>query len=223
MNDVVTAAQISVLVTGFGPFPGVPSNPTIAILRLLGERGVDGVPLELATLPVTFAGVAPALRAAATCRPRAILLLGLARRRTSLSVETRAVNRRGTAVPDNDGLVPAAASLVVEGGPAEFAATWPAEQTCEALLARGHRASLSDDAGDYVCNAALYHALHEGLAPTIGFLHVPPLGCRGEQPTIESLTEAARLAVSIMAGPAAAATPPPPARGDARQAPDRKR
>ena len=64
MNDVVTAARRRprVLVTGFGPFPGAPTNPTLAVLRLLEADGVAGIDLALAQLPVTFAGVGPALR-----------------------------------------------------------------------------------------------------------------------------------------------------------------
>lgn len=199
MKDVVTAARAPVLVTGFGPFPGAPSNPTSDVLRLLAVRGVDGVPLVLAPMPVTFSGIGPALRCAAACRPRAILLLGLARRRLMLCVERVARNRAGSATPDVDGVVPAAPALVA-GGPDHYAATWPATAIRDALLTAGHDAVVSDDAGDYVCNAALYHALHDGLASMVGFLHVPPVGCRGATPTVEDLAAAARVAVAVMAG-----------------------
>ena len=108
MNDVVTAARRRprVLVTGFGPFPGAPTNPTLDMLRRLEADGVAGVDLAFARLPVTFAGVGPALRKAARCRPDAVLLLGLARSRAVLNVETVARNVAGRATVDTDGTLP---------------------------------------------------------------------------------------------------------------------
>ncbi len=200
MNDVVTAAprRPRVLVTGFGPFPGAPTNPTLAVLRLLEDEGVDGVDLAFARLPVTFAGVGPALREAARHRPDAMLLLGLATRRAILNVETLARNAAGGTTPDTDGTVPSA-PVLVEGAPMTRAATWPAAAVLAALREAGHEATFSDDAGDYVCNAALFHALGDRLAPAIGFLHVPPLGDGGAGATAETLAAATRLVVGVLA------------------------
>ena len=222
MNDVVTAARRDprVLVTGFGPFPGAPTNPTLGMLRLLDAEGVEGVELAFARLPVTFAGIGPALREAALCRPDAVLLLGLATRREILNVETLARNVAGRVTRDTDGAVPATTALV-EGAPATRAATWPATAVLAALRGAGHEATLSDDAGDYVCNAALFHALGDRLAPAVGFLHVPPLRDDGAAPTAETLARAARLVVGVLAEgsghapirpPAQAALPPSPGR-----------
>lgn len=216
MKDVVTAARRrpQVLVTGFGPFPGAPTNPTLDMLRLLRVDGVDDVDLAFARLPVTFDGVAPALRAAARHRPDAVLLLGLATSRRILHVETLARNIAGTARPDTAGDVPASIALV-DGAPPMRRATWPTEAVLVALRDAGHEATLSDDAGDYVCNAALYHALGDRLAPVIGFLHVPPLRVAssdpvGTGPTPERLAHAARIVIGVLAsGPAHAPTPPP--------------
>ncbi len=198
MKDVVTLAPAPVLVTGFGAFPGAPSNPTLAILDRLEAEGVAGVPLRLARLPVSFAAVAPALREAAACRPSALLMLGLARRRRTLCVETLARNRAGRTHPDNDGAVPAGIALV-EGGPATIAASWPAGAVLAALHDGGHDAVLSDDAGDYVCNAALFHALRERQAPVVGFLHVPPHApTAADGPTIETTAAAVRRVVGVL-------------------------
>ena len=202
MNDVVTAASRGrVLVTGFGPFPGAPTNPTLDMLRQLAAKGVEGVDLVFTQLPVTFTGVGPALREAARCRPDAILMLGLARTRQILNVETLARNVAGRATPDTDGALPTNTTLV-EGGPATREATWPAAAILASLQRAGHVATLSDDAGDYVCNAALYYALHERLARLVGFLHVPPTGDRSCSDT-EALASAARVIVEELV-PAAA-------------------
>ncbi len=217
MNDVVTAARPQVLVTGFGPFPGAPTNPTLEMLRRLELDGVEGVDLALARLPVTFAGVCPALREAARHRPDAVLMLGLARERAIISLETLARNVVGLAHPDTDGAAPMRATLVA-GAPATRAASWPAAAVLAALHDAGHAAAVSQDAGDYVCNAALFHALGDELAPMIGFLHVPNARDDGHGPTAETLTDAARCVIAVMAAattrtatrPAPAAAPPSP-------------
>lgn len=202
MNDVCTAASRHpvVLVTGFGPFPGAPTNPTLGMLRRLEGDGVEGVDLAFARLPVTFAGVRPALReAAAGCRPDAVLLLGLARRRSMLNIETLARNTVGRATADTDGALPA--GTLVEGAPDVRHATWPAAAILAALRGAGHEATLSTDAGDYVCNAALFHALGDRLAPSVGFLHVPPTDDAG--PGAEALAAAARVVIGVLAYSAA--------------------
>ena len=201
MKDVVTAARERpvVLVTGFGPFPGAPTNPTLDMLRRLEGDGVAGADLVVAQLPVTFAGVRPALRqAAAACRPDAVLLLGLARSRTTLDVETLARNRVGATTTDTEGAMPAGA--LDADAPDIRLATWPAAASLAALRSAGHPARLSSDAGDYVCNAALFHALGDRLASCVGFLHVPPTRSTG--PDAETLANAARVIVGLLASEA---------------------
>jgi hypothetical protein len=58
----VKAVPLRVLVTGFDKFPGVHTNPTAVLIHALGKHRARlarlGVELELATLPVRYAGVA---------------------------------------------------------------------------------------------------------------------------------------------------------------------
>ncbi|MCX8253517.1 MAG: peptidase C15, partial [Beijerinckiaceae bacterium] len=65
---------------------------------------------------------------------------------------------------------------------------WPSARLRAALARAGHDARRSIDAGDYVCNATLYRSLAAGLAPRVGFLHVPRPGGRL---TLDAMTEAA--------------------------------
>ena len=191
-----TAKHRTILVTGFGPFPGAPVNPTLGILDDLSAGGIEAGTLHLARLPVTFSGIRAALAEAAShCRPHVLLMLGLAARRTALSVETLARNHAGRSVPDAEGEM-ATRSMLVAGAPAALHATWPASHIVAALRDAGQAAALSDDAGDYVCNAALFHALHDALAPMTGFLHVPAVGVAATTPA--SLAAAARVAIGVM-------------------------
>ena len=77
-----------------------------------------------------------------------------------------------------------------------------------ALRRAGFAARLSRDAGDYVCNAALYRSLLAAAAPRIGFVHVPrarlamrPVASGGRRrPTLDALTRAVLAAILVMAG-----------------------
>ncbi len=66
---------------------------------------------------------------------------------------------------------------IVEKGPDSLAANLPAEEIVARLGALGLPARLSNDAGAYLCNTALYTALAlagDGrAAPAIGFVHIP--------------------------------------------------
>ena len=199
MKHVVIAAPYrqAFLVTGFGAFHGARRNPTAEILeRLERHRGPFarlGIDLRCLLLPVVYSAVGPALEAAALAyRPAAILHLGLAGRRRRISLETRAVNRASPLHLD------AAKTLhqqvIAPGAPTVLRATYPARRLEAVLRRAGHDARLSIDAGDYVCNATLYYALHRQLAPTVGFVHVPHVRQRmrppERRPTVGRLTEA---------------------------------
>lgn len=204
-----------VLVTGFGAFPGAPVNPSAAILtRLARHRGRLarlGIELETRLLPVVFDAIEPALTAQATAlKPAAILHLGLAGRRRTLSVETQAINRANPLHSDAAGRRPA--QIISAGSPAILRATYPANRILCAIRAQGAAAKRSIDAGDYVCNATLYLTLERRYAPLAGFLHVPrpfvprsrrstkPLGEGGaRRPSLDDLTRAVLAAVLVLA------------------------
>lgn len=208
MKDVVTLATLrrSVLVTGFGAFPGAPTNPTRVLLRRLERHARRferlGIDLCCAELPVVYDEIDDRLaEAVARCGPDIILHLGLASRRRHLSVETRACNRAGPLHPDAAGRRPNGARLA-PAGPAHLRARWPAAQVVAALRREGLDARPSMDAGDYVCNATLYASLAADMAPRVGFLHVPRVHARGRpragRPTMDQLARASVAAVIEM-------------------------
>jgi pyroglutamyl-peptidase len=207
--DTGTRATITVLVTGFGAFPGAPSNPSAAILGRLARHRSRlsrlGISLETALLPVVYDRIGPLLETTvAAMRPHAILHLGLAGRRRAVSVETRALNRANPLHPDAAGRR-TAQSLLADGQPV-FAATYPAHRVLAAIQAAGAPAKRSIDAGDYVCNATLYLTLAGRLASQAGFLHVPKLRNPGQpcrrtvswRPTLEDLTQAVLAAILVV-------------------------
>src|SRR5258708_25185139 len=98
--------MLRVLITGFGPFPGAPFNPTIPLVdRLLRLRRPALGDVELAghIFPVTYRAVDRELpQLLAKHRPQALLMFGLAGRTPHLRVETRARNAVTTLWPDAD-------------------------------------------------------------------------------------------------------------------------
>lgn len=89
---------MTVLITGFGRFPGAPFNPAGPLARALAKTrrpALADVRLISHVFPTSYAAVArqwPELLA--RHRPDAVLMLGLAGRTKYLRIETRARNIR---------------------------------------------------------------------------------------------------------------------------------
>lgn len=168
--------MIRILLTAFGAFPGAPVNPTMKIAPALQKRHRKferhGILLETRVLPVVYDGVRARLeRMIAETRPDIVLHLGLAGRRKTISVETRALNR--LSILHVDALRKYSGSIFVEAtGPFRRRSRFAAARLARTMASAGARSRLSIDAGDYLCNQTLYHSLglHAGLC---GFVHVP--------------------------------------------------
>jgi pyroglutamyl-peptidase len=169
----------TVLLTGFEPFGGDTVNPTAEAVRRIGAEGVAGIRLSTLVLPVDSAR-APAQIAEALerTRPDTCLMLGLASGVAALQIERVAVNLCDFRIPDNGGHQPIDEPIAPEG-PAAYFATLPVRALQEAARGSGAPADLSLSAGAYLCNMALYTALHlcatRGYQTRCGFVHVPAL------------------------------------------------
>ncbi|QTL02361.1 peptidase C15 [Aquabacter sp. L1I39] len=166
----------TILICGFGPFPGVPRNPSetaardLARLRrpLLGalHRHVEILPTRWDALP----HLADTLR---SVRPDAVLLLGVAARRRVVNVEMRAVNV-ASAFPDA-ARRHAPQRAVQPGGPDVRVTRACVPHLVHKLRQAGLKAAPSRDAGRYLCNGAYFTALSvlaEARVPVV-FVHLP--------------------------------------------------
>lgn len=175
---------MKILVTGFAPFDGGSVNPSEQIVALL--RAPAGATLIRAVLPVTFDGAAQELLTLLeTHQPDAVLSIGQANGRRTITVERVAVNldsvKTGDGrelLPDNAGALPIDEPIDPQGAAAYFT-TLPLWQTVEAIQTAGFPAEVSDSAGTFVCNHVLYTALQYAAqhrpGMTVGFIHVPLL------------------------------------------------
>lgn len=181
----------AVLLTGFGPFPGVPENASGVLAARLAEAARSRFPgyrFLAETLPAEWEA-APRRLAVLLDETRPILSLhfGVSRGAQGFVIETQARNEARAAL-DACGAGPLA-SCVIENGADCLFSTFPADEILANLATAGLPARLSQDAGGYLCNAVLYHALCRGAArPGItGFIHVP-VDFDGDGPAVTALT-----------------------------------
>ncbi len=160
------------LLTGFGPFPGAPENPTTPIVQSLAARPLDGAELVTRILPVTWHEAEARIAALIEeVQPDAILHLGLATKRNTIGVETRARNECTRLHPDAENMRRASGTIDPQG-PGLRHARVDAARLVDVLRGSGLEAEISDDAGDYICNHTLYLSLGSSV-PSVGFIHLP--------------------------------------------------
>ena len=171
----------TVLVTAFEPFGGEAVNPTELILKRLPDT-IGDYHLKKLLLPVEFLR-APKLALAEYDRlsPAAVLMLGQAGGRSSVTPETAAKNVMNASAPDNAGYQPDHLPIAAAGADKLYS-SFPAGTIIKAICAAGIPCERSDDAGQYVCNTLLYSMLahNGGKAPT-GFIHVPYIREQGHE------------------------------------------
>jgi pyroglutamyl-peptidase len=168
---------MSILITGFGPFPGAPFNPTGPIVRALAQRRYPaGVRRIAHVFHVSYEAVDRELAALLVReQPDALIMFGLAARTRHLRIETRARNALARTLPDAAGRLPSTA-VIAPGAPAALRLYNPAQRLLQAAQSTGVPAALSHDAGRYLCNYLCWRAAaaaHGGAPGLIAFIHVP--------------------------------------------------
>jgi pyroglutamyl-peptidase len=172
--------MLKVLLTGFGPFPGAPFNPTASLVRLLARRrgpAFPGVRLVHHVFATSYAAVdrdLPVL--VAKEKPALILMFGLAGRTRHLRIETRARNARSPRLEDATGFLPVE-DVIERDGPARLRLRVPVAGFLAAARDSGVLAAPSHDAGDYLCNYLCWRATRMAQAAPgrriVAFIHVP--------------------------------------------------
>lgn len=162
---------MKILVTAFGPFGPDAENSSLNALSALPEIiGEDTV--VKAVLPVVFGRCGEVIRSLMfVIRPDAVVSLGQAAGRDSVTPELIAKNVRNCTVPDNEGQIFTADTIARDGAP-QRSSTLPSDEIVGALTAAGIPAKISDSAGTYVCNDLMYSLLGCAAVPA-GFIHLP--------------------------------------------------
>lgn len=177
--------KIKILVTGFGPFPGVHSNPSEKLLGWIEEQHVwpmSKVRLKTALIPTNWSAVEQfSSHTLAELDPDIVLHFGVHARANSLRVEKLARNCTCTQADALGKVAPH--HCVIERAPQTLKSKIEPERLVTALRARGLPAKSSTNAGRYLCNALLFASLYQAekrASPRqTGFIHIPPLNARG--------------------------------------------
>jgi pyroglutamyl-peptidase len=188
----------TVLITGFGRFPGAPFNPSGPLARAVARRqrpAFADVRRIVHIFETSYAAVdrdLPGLLA--RHKPDIVLLFGLAGRTPFVRVETRARNAVSVLFPDVTGYRPSARAIVpgkaALGGHARFG------HLVAASRAAGMRTRLSRDAGRYLCNYSYWRALEASRSgtPLVQFIHIPWVQIVKRRPGRRKRTSHAALA-----------------------------
>jgi pyroglutamyl-peptidase len=177
--------KLRILVTGFGPFPGAPYNPTQALVsRLTRLRRPAFANIELLShiFPVTYTAVDRELPLALQKhKPHALLMFGLAGRTGYVRIETRARNAVTMLWPDA-AQTRARKGSIADGADAQGFGPHTAK-LLRAAKGAGLDARTSRDAGSYLCNYLSWRAIeavNAGSGPRLAaFVHIPPLARGG--------------------------------------------
>jgi pyroglutamyl-peptidase len=177
------SGRTTVLLTGFGPFPLMPINATMALVPAIADRArmlFPGIVFATEILPTEWtAGPVQLSNAMRNVQPDVAIHFGVSPRARGFEIETRAVNTCGLstdacgALPPQDQVDPA--------GPDELRTRLPAAHIVQRLRRNGVPAFLSRDAGTYLCNAIMYasldvlreQAMGQLSGAKHGFVHVP--------------------------------------------------
>ena len=204
----------TILITGFGPFPGAPYNPTEALVRALGKvrrPALRDVVIVTHVFPTSYAGVDRELPALlARHKPDAVLMFGLAARTKHIRIETRA--RNALALMPDAASTSLRRSMIARGAPPARPLPAPVRQLLAAARQARLPAALSPDAGRYLCNYVCWQAIEAAGRPhgprLAAFVHVP-LTSRGSRPrrALRAFTadDLARAGTRILLALAAAA------------------
>lgn len=167
-----------ILITGFEPFDNDSVNPSGEWINWMksrlriSERIVQGV-----ILPVAFKeGFEKFKEIYDDFCPTVVILTGLAKNRTNLTVERIGINWVDARIPDNSGVILKAQKILPEGPDGLFT-TVSIESLTHLCAAVGITLRTSTSAGEYVCNDLLYkvlvYAQSQKKNTLVTFIHLP--------------------------------------------------
>lgn len=169
---------VTVLVTGFQPFPadGWHDNVSAVAVGAIRPASLRGARVLRLILPVEYDHAAASVRdAIARCAPDVVISFGQGG--GAIALEQTAYNLKDTGevaggVPDNRGTI-AAALPIDAAADAERTSSLPLDAIDDALRGLGEEPVRSDDPGRYVCNNVFFTSTGAIGAGRAGFIHLP--------------------------------------------------
>jgi pyroglutamyl-peptidase len=168
-----------ILIAGLEAFGGDKISPSEMVARGLDGAVLSGRAIVSHVIPVETRNIRERFEQALIAdRPEIVVLLSQFGGRTALSLERVAVNVLDFEFPDNVGVM-RKGDVIVRGGPEARISNLPFERIIEAWHAAGVPGYVSNSAGTFIGNQALYEmlALTEHAVPPaiVGLVHLPYL------------------------------------------------
>lgn len=187
------------LLSGFGPFDGVPVNPSWRAVEPLDDVIIAGYDVRVIQVPVVWDEALPTyFEAYDRLRPAIAIASGVARGGAGIRIETTARNYAAGTDVTGAGW---AAGPIDPSAPSTYDATLPVDRLIDVLGRTNHARTLSDNAGDYLCNFLFFGLMRRvaaegsGRRVVAGFVHVP----EADAISPAEMTEAWRLMISRLA------------------------
>jgi len=199
----------TLLLTGFEPFGGEKTNPSLEAVKLLDGYIVGDIIVKAMELPVSWDRVAPLLKVAILeYTPSFVMSVGQAGGRAKIAIERIGINIcHGQ---DNYQVLRSGESVVPNGADGYFSSL-PVESLALAINKAGVPAYVSNSAGTYLCNFALYTLEQlirsHALPITSCFIHIPYLPAQTADKTeqlmpsmsLEAIVTGLRAAIDAVA------------------------
>ena len=184
---------MTLLLTGFGPFPGVKDNPTAAIAKTLNNTRISAMRIESIILPVAISSAFQDSEIACRDDTNAVVCLGVSTKIDKLHLESYAYNQFDSKKGDVEGKGKGK-WIIEQKGPDRRETPFSCLSIVESLKDHGILSKASTDPGRYVCNWLYYKRLGKDL-PTL-FVHVPPVSVSW---SMDKLVEATLLVMACVA------------------------
>ena len=197
-------SRTRILLTGFGPFPGVTDNPSARLVESVANAksfAPHDCELTMEVLPTEWNAVGTLVpRLLKSLQPHVTIHFGVSRQARSLRIERSAHNR---ILPRSDaaGVLPSRRTIH-DGGPARLDSNVAVPRLAAKLRESGVPAISSAHAGSYLCNFLYYHSLSWAMwqapAPHVLFVHIPPSRAQGGPLEEADLLRGARTILNFM-------------------------
>jgi pyroglutamyl-peptidase len=161
-----------VLLTAFQPYQGWQTNASWLTLVELTRELPQQPQITTRLYPVDYETVLDRIQGDVSDHYDYVLLTGQAPGRARIEIETVALNLAADIPGEGDACRP-----LIADGPLAYSSSLPADSLCARIRQAGIPAAVSRHGGTYLCNAALYYALHQinsqQLTCQAAFIHVP--------------------------------------------------
>ena len=163
----------TILITGFGPFPGAPDNPSQTLMEAMAKREPTiGAHNVYGLLPTHWKDLPGALGELFTRhQPDFCIHLGYSAVSPGFCLERTAFNQT-CEQPDIDG-VAGSCNPVLDEQPAQLTSDAPINNIHKQLSRAGFNTELSNDPGRYLCNMCYFLSLTRSRSSL--FVHIPAI------------------------------------------------